>query len=212
MRLGLHGLVGRDTDVEAWPSVVVALGGRAQVVAFDGSGRCDAIVVCGEGEPAATQAVMAFARGGGAVLGVGTGFRTLCALGLLPGRVTALDAEEGEAADAHVRVEGRATPFTSAIPAGRVMRFKRAPAAALRYDVGEPDALEARRQVIFRYCDAGGGTESERAQMNDPSRARAIAGVCSDEGNVVGVLAAAEAIQAIGAQLLGSLRMHLRKR
>jgi hypothetical protein len=37
-----------------------------------------------------------------------------------------------------------------------------------------------------------------------------IAGVCGEAGNVVGILAAASSVEAVGAQLLGSLRMHLR--
>ena len=48
-----------------------------------------------------------------------------------------------ELSDAHVRVEGRATPFTSAIPAGRVMSVNGAMAVGLRYDIGAPEALEA---------------------------------------------------------------------
>jgi phosphoribosylformylglycinamidine synthase len=219
MRLGLHGLGGRDAAVAPWPSLVAALGDGAVVVAH--GGRCDAFVVCGGLESAEGEAVVAFASGGGPVLGVGAGFQALCALGLLPGRVNALAGGDGPA-DAHVRVEGRATPFTSAIPAGRVMSVNGATAVGLRYDIGEPEALEARGQVIFRYCDAAGGLFS-RPPTNDPAqlrlssvplipphvRARVIAGICSEAGNVVGVLAAAAA-EPLGAQLLGSLRMHLR--
>jgi phosphoribosylformylglycinamidine (FGAM) synthase-like amidotransferase family enzyme len=145
---------------------------------------------------------------------VGAGFRSLCALGLLPGRVTSLadagadaDADSGDPpppALAHLRVEGRSTPFTSAIPAGRVISLAGSSAAAapgLRYDVAEPAALEARGQVIFRYCDAAGGT---RARVRSP-----IAGVCGEAGNVVGLLAGPAALEGDVTQLLGSLRMHL---
>jgi hypothetical protein len=250
MRIGLHGLAG----VAPWRSLVAALGEGAEVAVLEGAGgaRCDAIVVCGgladgNGERE-TAAVLAFARGGGAVLGLGAGFQALCVLGLLPGRVTASSDDEGETARAHVRVEGRATPFTSAIPAGRVMSLGGSPGVGLRYEIGEPADLEVRGQVIFRYCDAAGGPlspslsppsgerENEgqaqtragrgRARANGLSqlrlssvplipprlRARAIAGICGEAGNVVGVLTAASAIDAIGAQLLGSLRMHLRSK
>src|SRR5581483_7134129 len=141
----------------------------------------------------------------------------------LPGRVTPLGDGEGEHGHAHVRVEGRSTPFTSAIPAGRVMSLDGATATRLRYDVGEPEALEARGQVIFRYCDSAGGLFSS-ANASDPAqlrlssvpliaprvRARAIAGVCSETGNVVGVLAGAAAVEVLAGQLLASLRLHLR--
>jgi len=102
------------------------------------------------------------------------------------------------------------------------MSLDGATAVGLRYDVGEPDALEARGQVIFRYCDAAGGllsrpTANQAAQLPLTSvpliapreRARLIAGVCGEAGNVVGVLAAAEAVAGIAAQLLASLRLHL---
>jgi hypothetical protein len=228
MRLGLHGLGASDPASAPWPSLIATLGGGAEVVKR-GAG-CDALLVCGALEVSEGDMVAAFARGGGPVLGVGGGFRSLCALGLLPGRVTPL-AEDDEPADAHVRIEGRATPFTSAIPAGRVMSLDGATAVGLRYDIGEPEALEARGQVIFRYCDAAGGPPTSRrsptqARSVDTSqlrlssvpliapreRARLIAGVCGEAGNVVGVLVAAGAVEALGAQLLASLRLHLRGR
>jgi hypothetical protein len=106
-----------------------------------------------------------------------------------------------------------------------------AAAVGLRYDIGEPEALEARGQVLFRYCDAAGGPPApkrastnaqpvETAQLRLSSvpliapreRARWIAGVCGEAGNVVGVLAAAGAVAGLGAQLLASLRLHLRGR
>jgi hypothetical protein len=189
--------------------------------------------------------VLAFARGGGPVLGLAEGFEALCALGLLPGRVTAPAGDDAAAVSAHMRVEGRATPFTSAIPAGRVMTFGGAQAVGLRFELGEPDALEARGQVVFRYCDAAGGplspalsppgverenggrssaSRAQRTRATDAAqlplssvplippavRARAIAGVCSEASNVVGVLTTASTIDGAGAQLLASLRMHLR--
>jgi hypothetical protein len=238
MRIGLHGL----GALAPWQSLVAALGDSIEVVALDGA-RCQAIVVCGSSgsDERADAAVLAFARGGGPVLGLGEGFQALCALGLLPGRVSAPGEDEGEPARAHVRVEGRATPFTSAIPAGRVMSFDDASAVGLRFDIGEPETLEARGQVVFRYCDSAGGdpitpTSDVRSgplsrlrassDTRDSSqlrlasvpliapkvRARAIAGICSETGNVVGFLAAAAAVEALGAQLLGSLRMHLRSK
>jgi len=246
MRIGLHGLAARDGAAGPWPKLVAALGEGAEVVRLDGGGdaRCAAIVVCGRltSDAGEGRAVLEFARGGGPVLGVAEGFEALCALGLLPGRVTVPPADEGGPERAHVRVEGRATPFTSAIPAGRVMRFDGAATVGLRYEIGEPEALESRGQVVFRYCDAAGGpfaptlppsgerekerrVRAARVPVNEPPSqlrlssvpllpphmsARAIAGVCGEGGNVVGLLTAASAIDAIGAQLLGSLRMHLR--
>lgn len=222
MRIGLHGSGGRGDAAAPWSRLIPALGDGAEVVTVDGGARRDAILVIGGVANAEGETIVAFARGGGPVLGIGDGFQTLCGLALLPGRVTAPTGDDGHA-HVHVRVEGRATPFTSAIPAGRVVRWNGASAVGLRYDIAEPDALEARGQVIFRYCDAAGGllspaTANDQSQLRlssvplipPPVSARAIAGVCSEAGNVVGVLTTAAAVGALAGQLLASLRLHLR--
>ena len=155
------------------------------------------------------RAVAAFARAGGPVLGLGAGFQILCELGLLPGRITpGVGADPrlpAPAAASHLRVEGRPTPFTSAIPAGRVMRLPPvdAPAPAA-YETDDAEALEARGQVIFRYCDAAGGAAAGAPIR--PTHGRSIAGVCDATGGVVGLLANPGGD---GQQLLRSLRMHL---
>ena len=227
MRIGLHGLGGPDPAFAPWPSLIAALGQEAEIV--ERGEPCDALLVCGVLDVPEGETVVAFARGGGPVLGVGHGFRSLCGLGLLPGRVTAsAEEDDREPWDAHVRIEGRATPFTSAIPAGRVMNLNSVSGVGLRYDIGEPEALEARGQVIFRYCDAAGGPLAPTRSPTDArsfdvsqlrlssvpliaprERARLIAGVCGEAANVVGVLAVAEAVEGLGAQLLASLRLHL---
>lgn len=221
MRIGLHGLGARSDAAAQWSTLIAALGDGAEVV-LDGGVRRDAILVIGGVASAEGETIAAFARAGGPVLGVGDGCQALCLLGMLPGRVTAPGEGDGHGR-AHVRVEGRATPFTSAIPAGRVMRWNGASAVGLRYDVGEPEALEARGQVVFRYCDAAGGllsppTANGPAQMRLSSvplipprvQARAIAGICNEAGTVVGIVATAAAIEVLARQLLSSLRLHLR--
>ncbi|HEU4400958.1 MAG TPA: phosphoribosylformylglycinamidine synthase subunit PurQ, partial [Candidatus Polarisedimenticolia bacterium] len=42
-----------------------------------------------------------------------------------------------------------------------------------------------KRQVVFRYCDAGG---SVTAESNPNGSLRAIAGVCNERGNVLGLM------------------------
>jgi len=100
-----------------------------------------------------------------------------------------------------VRVEGRPTPFTSAIPAGRVLRWAPAPSAAATLEWQLPDLalLSTRGQVIFRACDAAGGTR----------RHSAIAGVSNQRGNVVGLLVPVDIVAGDGEQLLRSPRLHL---
>ena len=207
MRLGLHGVAEEDGAGRSLASLVASLGAvtvsiRAAVGAA-GPFPWDALLLStpfGAGDDAQPMrtAIEAFARAGGPVLGIGGGFQSLCALGLLPGRVVARGAGVPAADSSHLRVEGRPTPFTSAIPAGRVLRSARAP-SPLEYQIAEAEALQARGQVIFRYCDAAGGTTRP---------IESIAGVCDQTGNVVGLLADPEIAGGDGAQLLGSLRMH----
>lgn len=205
MRLGLYGAAG---DGAAWRAVVESAG--AVLVAIPGGGAvsgsgCDAVLVAGPGAGSdltawAPAAVAAFANGGGPVLAIGAGVEILCALGLLPGRLAERVADPAAPSASHVRVEGRPTPFTSAIPAGRVLRLSAAPVPRQEWQLLDLPALQARGQVIFRACDAAGGTR----------RADAVLGVSNQAGNVVGLLATADTVAGEGAQLLRSLRLHLR--
>jgi phosphoribosylformylglycinamidine (FGAM) synthase-like amidotransferase family enzyme len=148
----------------------------------------DAVLVTDDLGAEAVSALRAFAGDGGAVLGIGAGVRALLAAGLLRAAL----APPAAAAATHVRVEGRATPFTWAIPAGRVLAID-APAATLAPTDGADPG-----QVVLRYCDAAGGVVGA-----------AVAGLCDARARVVGLLPGAAAAQVLatdlGRQLLGSL-------
>jgi phosphoribosylformylglycinamidine synthase len=89
-----------------------------------------------------------------------------------------------ECRDVHCLVEGRPTPYTHAIPAGRHIRMSIAHAEG-RYVHPDVDALEAEGRVVFRYCSADGGV-TEAANPNGSTRN--IAGICNAAGNVVGLM------------------------
>jgi len=210
MRLALLGAVRDDAAGRAWRAAVESAGallvGLASSTEVSGQAEggpglgWDAVLVAGPVSDGDDDAVGAFARAGGPVLAIGAGVEVLCALGLLPGQLA--DAAAGPAAGpaSHVRVEGRPTPFTSAIPAGRVLRLPPAPGPRQRWQLPDAALLQARGQVIFRACDAAGGTRAPEA----------IAGLSNEQGNVVGLLAAEEIVAGEGVQLLRSLRLHLR--
>ena len=207
MRLGLYGAAGHGAAGETWRAAVEAAGAVLVPIPVAGVGEggrgpaCHAVLVTGsEAAGGPTEAIAAFARAGGPVLAIGAGVEIVCALGLLPGRLgERADDSPGQSAS-HVRVEGRPTPFTSAIPAGRVLRLPAAPALRQQWQLADLPGLQARGQVIFRACDAAGGAR----------RPDAVLGVSNDAGNVVGLLAAVETVAGEGAQLLRSLRLHLR--
>ena len=122
-------------------------------------------------------AVAAFARQGGPVLGICNGFQILCEAGLLPGALRKNQQLKFLCAFAEISVETVQTPATAAIETGSVLRLpinhfegsfacSRATLAALR----------AEERIVFRYVDNPNGS------LDD------IAGVCSAERNVVGMM------------------------
>jgi phosphoribosylformylglycinamidine synthase len=157
----------------------------------------------GAPDAAALHALRAHARAGGKLLGIADGVAWLCAAELLPGAVSD-GAAAAAAARTHVRVEGRATAFTWAIPAGRIVPLA-PPAPGPRYVLGDGEvgALAARGRIVLSYCDVSGGVSAVAGD-----RAASVAGVCDESGDVLGVLAisAAPADSSLGQQLLTCLR------
>ena len=128
--------------------------------------------------------VIEFAKAGGPVLGICNGFQVLCEAGLLEGALARNESLRFVCQDVHCVVEGRPTPFTHAIPAGRHLRMSVAHAEG-RYVHPDPERLEGEGQVVFRYCSADGEVCDE---ANPNGSFHNIAGVCNAEGNVVGLM------------------------
>jgi len=129
-------------------------------------------------------AVKAFAEKGGPVLAVCNGFQIACEAGLLPGALMQNESLKFECRDVYLRVEGRPTPFTRAIPAGRILRMSIAHADG-RYVHSDVDTLEQEGLVAFRYVTPEGEVS---ASANPNGSIRGIAGVTNARGNVVGLM------------------------
>jgi len=128
--------------------------------------------------------VKAFAERGGPVLGICNGFQILCEAGLLDGALSRNDSLKFVCDDVHLVVEGRPTPFTQAIPAGRHIRMSIAHSEG-RYSHPDIDSLESEGRVVFRYCTADGEVSPG---ANPNGSVNNIAGVCNAAGNVVGLM------------------------
>jgi len=128
--------------------------------------------------------VKAFADRGGWVLAICNGFQIACEAGLLEGALTRNASLRFECRDVHVRVEGRPTPFTQAIPAGRVLKMTIAHAEG-RYVHPDVDRLEKEGLVVFRYVTADGRVTPE---ANPNGSVANIAGVTNARGNVVALM------------------------
>lgn len=129
-------------------------------------------------------AVIDFARAGGPVLGICNGFQVLCESGLLEGALSRNRSLRFLCKDVYCVVEGKPTPFTQAIPAGRHIRMSIAHSEG-RYVHPDLERLEAEGQVAFRYCDAEGEVTDD---ANPNGSMNNIAGICNAAGNVVGLM------------------------
>jgi phosphoribosylformylglycinamidine synthase subunit PurQ / glutaminase len=130
--------------------------------------------------------VAAFADRGGPVLGICNGFQVLLEAGLLPGAMLRNRSLKFQCEHVHVRVEQTDTPFTAACARGQVLRIPIAHGEGNYF--ADPDViarLEVRRQVIFRYTNAA--SELDDA-ANPNGSAAAIAGLCNEARNVVGLM------------------------
>lgn len=137
------------------------------------------------------RAVAAFAEEGGLVLGICNGFQVLAEAGLVPGALLRNRQLRFLGRDVHIAAERLDTPFTHALAAaGQPLRMPIAHGEGC-YFADDPtlDALEADRQVLFRYVNAAGepaGADDRDANPN--GSLRAIAGVLNAAGNVAGLM------------------------
>jgi len=132
------------------------------------------------------DAVGAHARAGGAVLGICNGFQVLCEAGLLPGALVVNRALRFVCHDVTLRVESDASAATSSCRPGDRLRIpiKHGEGCYVNSD-DELGRLEAAGQVVFRYVDEAGEASAE---ANPNGSARNVAGVRSEQGNVVGMM------------------------
>jgi len=188
-----------DDAVHVADRVLAPMGATGRIIWHKDTslGAADVVIVPGgfsygdylrAGAMAAHSPIMAavaeFAARGGPVLGICNGFQILCESGLLDGALTRNVSLEFVCADVHCIVEGRPTPFTHAIPAGRHIKMSIAHSEG-RYTHPDLDALEAEGRVIFRYCTADGEVTSD---ANPNGSDHHIAGICNAAGNVVGLM------------------------
>ena len=131
-------------------------------------------------------AVREFAAKGGPLLGICNGFQVLCETRLLPGALLRNKDLKFHCEHVRIRVEQTDTPFTARASAGQVLNLPIAHGEGNYFADDETlAALESSRRIIFRYCDAAGHVTDA---ANPNGSVRNIAGICSEERNVVGLM------------------------
>ncbi len=132
------------------------------------------------------NAVVEFARKGGPVLGICNGFQVLLEAGLLPGAMLRNRDVKFHCEQVFVCVERTDTPFTGGARKGQRLQMPVAHGEGNYF--AEPQVvreLEASGRVVFRYCDATGAVTDS---ANPNGSINAIAGICNDARNVVGLM------------------------
>jgi len=129
--------------------------------------------------------VRAFAARGGPVLGICNGFQILLESGLLPGAMLRNRGLQYRCEHVYLRVEETDTPFTAAAT-GHVLRIPIGHGEGNYF--APPDVLETierNRQVILRYTSPAGALDDA---WNPNGSVHAIAGLCNEARNVVGMM------------------------
>ncbi|HVE62519.1 MAG TPA: phosphoribosylformylglycinamidine synthase subunit PurQ [Mycobacteriales bacterium] len=124
------------------------------------------------------DAVIAFARDGGPVLGICNGFQVLCESHLLPGALLRNGRRRFTCHEQRLRVTSVKTAWTSAYDEGEEITVVLKNGEGRFYaDERTLDTLEAEGRVVVRYLDA-----------NPNGSLRDIAGIANEAGNVVGMM------------------------
>jgi phosphoribosylformylglycinamidine synthase len=132
------------------------------------------------------QAVKQFADHGGLVLGICNGFQVLTEAGLLPGALVRNRDLQFHCEHIFLKTATTDSPFTSQIPAGKILRVPIAHGEGCYFADEETLArLKANNQILWRYCDASGNLTDA---ANPNGALQNIAGICNERRNVAGLM------------------------
>ncbi|MEQ1908434.1 MAG: phosphoribosylformylglycinamidine synthase subunit PurQ [Vicinamibacterales bacterium] len=192
---------GSNCDQDAYHAATTVLGQKAELVWHKDTDLkgADVVILPGgfaHGDYLRTGAmarfspimgeVKAFADRGGPVIGICNGFQVLLESGLLPGAMLRNKGLKYRCEFVNIRVEQTDTPFTCGASVGQVLNIPIGHGEGNYYAPPEiVDALEANRQVLFRYCTPTGLVTDD---SNPNGSVHAIAGICNDKRNVVGMM------------------------
>jgi len=192
MKFGVVVFPGSNCDHDAWYAASANLGHQAEFLWHSDSDLkgSDCVILPGGfsygdylrcGAIAKFSPVMAsvkqFAAEGGYVMGICNGFQILTECGLLPGALVRNRGLKFICKEVRLTAGTTNSPYTSAIPAGAVLRVPIAHGEGCYVaDEAMLDLLEAEDRVAFRYVENPNGS------------LRDIAGVLNEGRNVMGMM------------------------
>jgi phosphoribosylformylglycinamidine synthase len=201
MKFGIVTFPGSNCDYDAYKAVTEVLGEEAEFLwhkEHDLRGS-DVVILPGgfsygdylragaiaRFSPIMTE-VAAHARRGGPVIGICNGFQIACEAGLLPGALLRNSNLHFVSRWVYLRVENNTTDFTNRYARGDVLRIPVAHGEG-RYTASASTLreMEERNQVVFRYVSSGGTLDND---SNPNGSMNHIAGIVSQEGNVLGMM------------------------
>jgi len=132
------------------------------------------------------QAVQNFAANGGHVLGICNGFQILCEAGLLPGALIRNRSLQFRCEHIFLKTITADSPFSSQIPADKIMRVPIAHGEGCYFADEETLAqLKTKNQILWQYVTAQG----ELTDAANPNGSlHNIAGICNERRNVAGLM------------------------
>jgi phosphoribosylformylglycinamidine synthase I len=181
----LRHILGQDADL-VWHKETSLAGADAVVVpggfSYGDYLRCGAIARFSP----VMQAVQQFASNGGIVLGICNGFQVLCEAGLLPGALIRNRSLQFRCEQVYLRTVTRRSPFTRAIPGGRILRMPIAHGDGCYFaDTETLATLRAKDQILWEYANAAGNPTDD---ANPNGSVQNIAGICNAKRNVAGLM------------------------
>lgn len=132
------------------------------------------------------KSVIAFANGGGTVIGICNGFQVLVESGLLPGALLPNSSRKFICRDVYVKVERNGIPAVRNLPVDSVLKVPIAHHDGNYYaDDKTIRSINEKGQIVLRYCDKEGNVTEE---ANPNGSLLNIAGICNEKGNVFGLM------------------------
>ena len=132
------------------------------------------------------NAVKAFAKDDGLVIGICNGFQILCETGLLPGALVRNRSLQFRCEHVHLKVPTIDSPFTREVPEGKVLRVPIAHGEGCYFaDEKILAKLQANHQILFQYTTEAGELTDD---ANPNGSLLNIAGICNEGRNICGMM------------------------